>query len=808
MKRHPQDEALDSTVERHAARRASQLKRGGESATDEGRTVLGFLLPILSQYIAGPDKPRPPLGLDFLGQLDPDEVALAALAPLMNFIAGTEPRGDEPHLEVRISMGASLNRALYMKELLREEKKKYRHLTKKKRLEILRDYRRVEWMTEQKYLAGNWLLDCCIKGLDPFEREVDLLGKVFELDSKNVPQITDSWREHAAALCADLEIRSPVFPPSTEPLRPWTDGRSGGYLSKHDVISMPFVRGHRADHEAVEAAFKDGTMREHVDGVNGLQDVWWKINRRMLPVVKQFAGEDRGKMRVEGPVRRVTIERKIDERRRIIARDGLAPDGGGVGKRVSPLLVAKDVARAEELASTPFCLPYSCDFRGRLYPVPYFNYSRADYMRSLLLFENGLPINTDDGFSNFKGIELLMMHAANCADFGRISKKPFGERVEWAWDNRALIKDIAADPIGAVKEWRDPNNKREKPDKHFSFVAACFELAEAWKDPDNFVTHLPVTFDATCSGIQHLVMMTGDEVVGRMVNLIPGEDPQDVYLVIHGRVVERIEREREGPSADKAAFWLDVANLGDIRTGRKLTKGPGMTFAYSATVSGMTEQVLDAWDDLPSKHNQPPPTWEDRRYLASHIYEAAREVLVKPAQVMDFIKELATIRAKHNLPFTCRLPTGFPWHSTYYEPNTHRVTHPLDSLSVYQKAKLGVDWDEEKIDKRKARSSTAPNWTHGMDSSHLIRVRNAAARDGIKDVVGVHDSFGCLAPKAVRLRQIIGVEMSLLYTTYNVLGRLRRAAIEGLPPNVKVPEGPETGKLNLMDVQRAEYAFM
>ena len=65
-----------------------------------------------------------------------------------------------------------------------------------------------------------------------------------------------------------------------------------------------------------------------------------------------------------------------------------------------------------------------------------------------------------------------------------------------------------------------------KDDEPIQFVAACVELVQAWDNP-KFVTRLPLTFDASCSGLQHLCAMTRDEEGGRYVNLIPSEETDD-----------------------------------------------------------------------------------------------------------------------------------------------------------------------------------------------------------------------------------------------------------------------------------------
>jgi DNA-directed RNA polymerase len=96
-------------------------------------------------------------------------------------------------------------------------------------------------------------------------------------------------------------------------------------------------------------------------------------------------------------------------------------------------------------------------------------------------------------------------------------------------------------------------------------------------------------------------------------------------------------------------------------------------------------------------------------------------------------------------------------------------------------------------------NGAAPNFVHAMDASHLIRVVNAAAAQGITSLATVHDSFGCLAPQANKLHRIIRHELAELYSG-DVLADLRDAAgsTEPLPPK---------GNLDPRSVLNSEYAF-
>ena len=77
-------------------------------------------------------------------------------------------------------------------------------------------------------------------------------------------------------------------------------------------------------------------------------------------------------------------------------------------------------------------------------------------------------------------------------------------------------------------------------EKKYQFLAACRELSaavEAMREGLSFKSGLPVSFDASASGIQHLATMARDEISAPKVNLTPSGMPQDVYKLIGDHAV-------------------------------------------------------------------------------------------------------------------------------------------------------------------------------------------------------------------------------------------------------------------------------
>ena len=96
-------------------------------------------------------------------------------------------------------------------------------------------------------------------------------------------------------------------------------------------------------------------------------------------------------------------------------------------------------------------------------------------------------------------------------------------------------------------------------------------------------------------------------------------------------------------------------------------------------------------------------------------------------------------------------------------------------------------------------NAAAPNLVHALDASHLIRVVNAAASEGITSIAVVHDSFGSLAPQARELHRIIRTQFAVLYSQ-DVLADLRDAAGSSEPI-------PAKGSLDPWGVLHSESAF-
>ena len=283
-------------------------------------------------------------------------------------------------------------------------------------------------------------------------------------------------------------------------------------------------------------------------------------------------------------------------------------------KRLNDIwMVQHDVNVATMLGEREFYSGYCCDRRGRIYSVSYFGFERQDHVRAMFQFARGRKLGAlnagrrtshfegpnaylghevkDDNIGGFTDLEILEIHCANM--FGE-DKLPWAGRLDWLnakWvpgkTNRDMIREIAAKPFSTFDLW-------SKADKPFQFVAACGELAQAESNPD-FKTHLPVQFDGSANGIQHLAWLARDRSAAELTNLLgidPTRGPRDPYSEVGADVALKLAA-ADDPMAD---YWKKkFAEINDPDERRKFFKPGVMTYPYGVTAKGMARQVGKAF---------------------------------------------------------------------------------------------------------------------------------------------------------------------------------------------------------------------
>jgi DNA-directed RNA polymerase len=738
-----------------------------------------------------------------LSELSDDIIALVGLDVGINSVAQGLTTARAVH-----TMGMTLELECYAlgmktwdekrtKKIMEDIRKNHRQMGfRKKALRSLAqkaNFKWKEWTHKEQAQAGRWLMEAVLE-TEVFTIHHDMLA------------LTESALEVSLAVVEQLIKRNPVYLPSKEVPTPWTASTAEhqGYWSK-------LVRGYdKAVQRAVQESIKSGHMHGVLEAVNKAQSVPYRINTSILDMVKwaYTSGLDVPGLpprdNLPKPEMLKPWEEMTPEEQKVRMKDVNTTkelNRAYVGER---LVLAQAITTAEWIGSDTFYTPLNLDYRGRVYGRPFFNFQRQDYVRGMFEFQNGEPLDAE-------GLYWLQVHLANAGDFEKASKKPFDDRVKWVETNWERIISVATNPKDDIW-WTEA-------DSPFLFLAACMALVDHFIDPGS-ICRIPVSFDGSCSGLQHLGAMTRDAQTAKLVNLTNLGEPQDVYQVVAKLAKETIQGDfRDAGVDDEGACRAELAGRClDYGVNRSLVKRNVMTFSYSSKTFGMSEQHMEdtmkplEYQVLRGKFPEhpfgPDNGYKAARYLAKRVYDAIEETVRLPAEAMGFLQDIARAMAHEGQPVIWHTPLGMPVVLNCRNNTSVRVQLVLHDKGVKKMIAPSMWKELPGINKRKTASSIAPCFVHSLDACHLMMVVLAAHDEGIEDVALVHDSFGCHPNRAARFRDIIRETFWSLYKENDVLFDIWRESHGQLQSNWhKMPPLPHKGDYNINDILEAEYAF-
>jgi DNA-directed RNA polymerase len=494
--------------------------------------------------------------------------------------------------EMRFRLFSENNKALWVK-LGRDLDKRSKNM-KHKRTVLIHSMNKAakkdenlhwaEWSQVDKFHLGVRLVDLLVASTK--------LVKIVTLEegkrtASTVVEATDETLEWIDEKNNRCELLAPVFLPTIIPPKPWTNPYQGGYHTRA-VRPLRLVKT-RNQNYLEELHHRIDEMPAVYQAINAVQDTAWKVNEPVLVVMQQVWDEALDvaavPCRSDLPLPPKPHDIDTNEKERTEwKRKASKVHEANTKLRSKRLQMAKILYMAEKfVGEKAIYFPHQLDFRGRLYAVPSFlNPQGCDMAKSLLQFAEGK--STDS--SSLKWIKI---HAANCFGFDKCSLE---DRVKWADENMAKIIACSADPL--TNQWWT------EADKPWQFLAACFEL-HAIKNNPNHVSHLPVSVDGSCNGLQNFSAMLRDEIGGRAVNLLPSELPADIYARVAEVTKEKVKADAVAGDATAIA-WMYFG------FDRKATKRPVMTLPYGATQYSARQYVMDYITER-GEH----PFGEDRR---------------------------------------------------------------------------------------------------------------------------------------------------------------------------------------------------
>lgn len=606
------------------------------------------------------------------------------------------------------------------------------------------------------------------------------------------------WLEQQHERCATLE---PVNMPMLVRPRRWRSPTYGGYLLRR--TGNLFVKQRNSNyHEELRSVDIDKCY----DAVNHIQDTPWRINKDVLNVMQEIwqSGGSLGGLprRDDEPVPpkphdKDTNEEALKQWKREAATV-YAHNASLVSDRMT-FMQGMWVARRFEDEERIF-FPHELDFRGRVYPIPSVGPSPqgADWQKALIEFADGKPLG-------LQGWRWLCIHIANL--FG-VDKVSFAERVSWVTENTDRILDSGTNPLDGERFWTEA-------DSPYGALAACLEFAKALEldNPADYVSRIPVALDGSCSGLQHFSAMLRDKDGGATVNLLPTEKPADVYSAVAAEAQRTADMTETLTYEDKDSETVTIPNpwVGG-KINRKIAKRPTMTYCYSATRFGMQAMILQTLRELDREledAGKPPylggaDNYQAAMWLSHELYEAIRTTVSSAARAMDWLRDVARVAAKANLPLWWTTPMGLPILQEYKKMKGKRI----DVHWSGQRLQLTLKVEEHSIDARSQANGVAPNFVHSLDAAHLQAVAYSGRRNGLHHLAMIHDSFAAHATDTDRLSEILRETFVEQYSG-DVLGDFYEELKEQLGEELaaELPEPPAPGDLDLNQVLAAPYTF-
>jgi DNA-dependent RNA polymerase len=624
-------------LDTEAATRA-KVEKAPYSVQKVGREALKWIEP-LADYLA---KSTPPRGFEqVLRGLDHRQLAFLALRAILDQIHfGWDKRRDRrsgkrtvknPDMLFRVELGQAVRDELEFAGLVAAKRWVKASDKRTAQRARLNNFRRVDWSRKQCGRVGDWLWDALAE------------MSCFDEDERGFPCFHADHKAAMDKLAEEVLFDHPLYKPKLTEPPPWTawrvecPGDIGATFVKAtdpetiETIKAAFVAPPPAgdlkpSEVAAGAAFipeepPEAPIVAHARAVSAIQSVPLKISAAMLPLVREFAG---------------------DEYRR-------------------------DVVVAEALIDKErFWNRVRCDRRGRLIQMCDFNYTRSDPVRSLFMFAEGKPI----GWSVYDGRPIDWLEIAIANAYG--VKGTWADRHKWVAEpeNRELIKAVAADPRLV---WRRDIGAKEP----FQFAAACVEYVAADTHGPTYETHLPVWLDASSNGLQHLAIMRGDVKLAAMVNLKTtrategNRDPEihDIYLIVTNQVEQTLQAD-DDPSS---RYWLGH-NRPHLRD---LLKRPIMTLPYGVTLRGMLDQIKETCEGLGIA-----APFEAMVRLRDHTWAAIEEKLPGAMEARTYIQGIAQHCLDSGTYMQWVTPSGFPVDNRYRKSETRRVRLPFLGQSV------------------------------------------------------------------------------------------------------------------------------
>jgi len=584
---------------------------------------------------------------------------------------------------------------------------------------LMNRYEVIQWQSwgkSNRVKLGGWLLSCICEVSGWFEKEVRREGK----KTSNYIVPTELFMAVKDQVMYNAELFCPLAWPMLIEPNDWTTEKPGGYLLNEIMKGHDMVRKSESSHIQGERP---------IAFLNKIQKVAYTLNPFIVKVSKALekSGTTVGKFKPiyehPHPIKPVDIAENKEARKKYRREETQRNDlqAQEFRKSCRTRMTMETVERFKN--KEKFYIPWSFDYRGRIYPIPAFLTPQdTDWGKALLNFH-------EESFMDDEAERWIRFQASTC--YG-LDKETLDDRLSWTYENEWLIERVATDPIGNLSDW-------EEAEEPWQFLAACEEMYHCVIKRDRISTGLPIAIDATCSGLQILAGLAKDKSTAQLVNVLPSDKPQDAYKVI-------AETSKPNIPNNIAAHW-----------DRKCTKRTVMTIPYNAKPFSNRSYIKEALKEKGIDIDK-----DSLTIIVQAVRESMHTIVPGPMAVMKWIEDKvreALKRGEKELEW--ETPSGFVVKQSLYKAEMERIT-----LQVLGQCNMRVPvGDSEDVDVARHKAATAPNLIHSLDASLLC----LSALDFNHPIALIHDSVLCRATDMSELSRIVREKYMYLFAEHDYL---------------------------------------
>lgn len=781
-------ETSEIAKSRYRQKTKALVAMGAESHTKVGKLAVSHsinnLVIGIEEFLDNPRADRGKRYKEYFRMLPVELIAVIISRSVINSISQEKKRAS-----MAVQVGRAIEREVALQKFKETKNLQFKNLLveheelkgeSKKSRQILKDAR-----IKYGFSYSSWGVKTCaavgLTGITIMARYTNMIQSYEKVEhGKKVGYVAPTeemidWlnkaHEHSA-------VSETLYRPMISPPRDWTDNFDGGYyLDQYQDKTLI------DDRKNYYKNLKRDDCPILFDAVNHLQSCPWSVNNKVLNVIKSLwnrgvvvAGLPDPNMREEP--KWVESYKENEELKRQYKADlymtrTFNSRNVGMRYRLQALLEI-----AESYKKSVMYFPYSCDFRGRVYPIPKVLQPQGDdKAKGLLQFFEGKPIE------NKEQEDWFYIHGANC--WGE-DKLTFEDRIKWVRKNAQFIRECADNPLDFLR-WAEA-------DKPFQFLAWAFEFRQYQRLGSKFMSRIPVAMDGSNNGLQIMSLLLKDESLALQTNVLPSETPQDIYQTIADKLIERLQRDPNKENLNWLRYGVD----------RKLLKKAIMVVPYGGSFTTLLE-IIQSHVYTKSLAEGKMPFKNLRKHcavLTSNLWEIIKQELGSAMDLMKWLKSTIRPALHESIEPTFFSPSSLKVYQGYRNTRRHVVRTAL-GYKIKRSCNVMVDLDHLSFGKNCR--SISPNFCHSLDASVMLYTVERMKGLGINALSMVHDSFATHAHSAPELSIQLRESVVEIFSD-NLLEKFQQD-IKSLVPDAEYPELPLMGDLDINLLHRSRYFF-